>query len=52
MIAEKKFGQMVSYRNYEMRSVPLSEAVHRQRLVPPDGEMVRTARAVGVTFGD
>jgi 6-phosphofructokinase 1 len=52
MIAEGQFGQMVSYRNYELRSVPLADAVHRQRLVPPDGEMVKTARAVGVTFGD
>lgn len=52
LIADGRFGEMVSYRNYEIRSVPIANAVHRQRLVPPDGQMVRTARSVGVTFGD
>jgi 6-phosphofructokinase 1 len=52
LVADSKFGQMVSYRNYELQSVSIAEAVNRMRLVPPDGQMVRTARAVGVTFGD
>jgi phosphofructokinase-like protein len=49
---EKKFGSMVSYQNYQVRHVPISEAVNRLRLVPPDGEMVEMARAVDVSFGD
>src|SRR3954462_4088893 len=47
LIADGRFGEMVSYRNYEMRSVPIADAVHRQRHVPSDGQMIRTARAVG-----
>jgi len=52
LIAEQQFGQMVSYQNYQVLSVPISEAVHRLKLVPPDGQMVQTCRAVGISFGD
>ncbi len=52
LIAAGQFGQMVSSRNYEIIGVPLAEAVHRLRQVPPEGQMVRTARSVGVSFGD
>ena len=52
LIAEKKFGTMVSYQNYLVRHVEISEAVHKLRLVEPDSEMVEAARAVGVSFGD
>src|SRR3954451_24543515 len=49
---EEYFGCMVSYQNYQMRHVPIAEAVNRLRLVPPNGEMVQTARDVEITFGD
>jgi phosphofructokinase-like protein len=52
LIAAQQFGQMVSYQNYQVFSVPISEAVHRLKLVPPDGQMVQTCRAVGIAFGD
>ncbi len=52
LIAEGSFGQMVSYRNDQVESVPISHAVHRLRRVPPDGQMVRAARDVEITFGD
>lgn len=52
LIEEGKFGQMVSYHNYETLSVPIEEAVHRLRRVDPNGQMVSTARAVEITFGD
>ena len=52
LIAERQFGQMVSYQNYQVFSVPISEAVHRLKLVPPEGQMVQTCRAVGISFGD
>ena len=52
LIAAQQFGQMVSYQNYQVFSVPISEAVHRLKLVPPDGQMVQTCRAVGTSFGD
>ena len=52
LINEKRFGSMVSYQNYQVQHVPIADAVNRLRLVPPDGEMVQTARAVEVSFGD
>ena len=32
---------MVSYQNYQVRQVPIAEAVNRLELVPPNGEMVQ-----------
>src|SRR5437763_16684759 len=52
LIHEKQFGSMVSYQNYQVRHVPIAEAVNRLRLVPPNGEMVQTARDVEISFGD
>ncbi len=47
-----KFGQMVSYHHDEIRAVPIADAVHRLRLVSPRSQMIETARAVGISFGD
>jgi 6-phosphofructokinase 1 len=52
LIAEGKFGSMVSYQNHGTLEVPLVRAVHKMRLVDPTCEMVRTARAVEIAFGD
>jgi len=49
---EGHFGSMVSYQNYQVRHVPIADAVNRLRLVPPNGEMVQTARDVEISFGD
>ena len=52
LINEGQFGSMVSYQNYQVRHVPIADAVNRLRLVPPTGEMVQTARDVEISFGD
>jgi ATP-dependent phosphofructokinase / diphosphate-dependent phosphofructokinase len=52
LIARGDFGRMVCLRSGEIESVTLDEAVGEVRLVDPKGSMVRTARAVGITFGD
>jgi 6-phosphofructokinase 1 len=52
LIAEKKYGCMVSYRPPDIVAVKLTEAVGRLRTVPPEGEIVQTARALGISFGD
>jgi ATP-dependent phosphofructokinase / diphosphate-dependent phosphofructokinase len=49
---EGHFGSMVSYQNYQVRHVPIAEAVNRLKLVPPNGELVQTARDVDISFGD
>ena len=49
---EGHFGSMVSYQNHQVRQVSIAEAVNRLKLVPPNGEMVQTARDVDISFGD
>jgi phosphofructokinase-like protein len=52
LILEKKFGAMVSYQNYLTIDVPISHAVNRLRRVDPEGQMVETARAAEISFGN
>ena len=49
---EEKFGTMVSYQNNEVFDVPIADAVHRLKKVDPSSQLVGTARAVGISFGD
>jgi 6-phosphofructokinase 1 len=49
---EEKYGQMVSLKGSEITSVPIGEAIGSLKLVPPDGEMVRIAKSIGILFGD
>jgi 6-phosphofructokinase 1 len=52
LIEQKKFGRMVSYKNYCVLDVPITDAVQRPRCVHPDSELVHAARAVEISFGD
>ena len=52
LASEGHFGSMVSYQNYQVRQVPIAEAVNRLKLVPHNGEMAQTARDVDISFGD
>jgi 6-phosphofructokinase 1 len=52
LIVEGRFGRMVSYQPPDTLDVPILEAVDRLRTVEPNGDLVRTARALGISFGD
>lgn len=52
LIARGEFGKMVCLRQARVQSVDIAEAVGMMKSVPPDGEMVMTAKATGVSFGD
>jgi 6-phosphofructokinase 1 len=52
LIAEGKFGHMVTYLNYSVGGVPIARAVRKLRTVEPDSETVASARSVGISFGD
>lgn len=52
LAASGDFGKMVALRCDEIVAVPLGEAIGRLKLVDPGCQMVTTARAVGVVFGD
>ncbi len=45
-------GAMVCLQCGQITSVPIKEAIHRQKLVDPEGELVRTARSLGISFGN
>ena len=49
---EGRFGRMVSYQSYHVSSASIEKAVHKLRLVDPAGEVVETAKAIGICLGD
>ena len=51
-IAEEKFGYMVSLQPPNIVGVKITAAIGRLRSVSPDGDIVQTARTLGVSFGD
>jgi 6-phosphofructokinase 1 len=51
LIQEKKFGHMISYLNYRTGAVTIKEAINQIKHVPPEGQVVKTAQAVGICFG-
>lgn len=52
LVRERHFGCMVSLDPPDIIPVPLEEAVSSLKLVPTEGEIVATARRIGVSFGD
>lgn len=52
LIKHQQYGNMVAIRNEQIVPVPLSEVAGKLKTVPPDCEMVQTARQVGIFFGD
>lgn len=52
LVMEGKFGEMVCLRTPNIESVTLTDAVGEIRMVPINGDMVRSARQVGICFGD
>jgi ATP-dependent phosphofructokinase / diphosphate-dependent phosphofructokinase len=52
LIAAGDFGKMVAWQGDRVSAVPIRDAVGRLKTVPPDGGLVRTARALGISMGD
>jgi len=52
LIAQGGFGKMVCLRNAAISCVTIADAIGHLKTVDPSGEMVRTARAIGICFGD
>lgn len=49
---EGRFGRMVSYQAYHVSSVSIEKAINKLRTVDAEGEIVATARAIGISLGD
>ncbi|HET7892796.1 MAG TPA: ATP-dependent 6-phosphofructokinase [Candidatus Sulfotelmatobacter sp.] len=52
LVAEGHFGKMVALRADSIVAVDIVRAIGQLKTVRPDGELVRTARAIGIGFGD
>ncbi len=52
MVLAKDFGKMVTYKNNEIGTVSLREAVEKYNTVNPDSFIVKAAKGVGISFGE
>jgi 6-phosphofructokinase 1 len=52
LLMDRQFGQMVANHPPDLVSVPIEEVVGRIKTVPPALDLVKTARALRVSFGD
>jgi 6-phosphofructokinase 1 len=50
-LAEGERGVMVALQAGDVVTVPLSEAIANIKTVPPNGQLIRTARDTGISFG-
>jgi ATP-dependent phosphofructokinase / diphosphate-dependent phosphofructokinase len=51
-VADAKWGEMVALQTPNIVTVPIREALRVAKRVDPEHDVVRTARAVGISFGD
>ncbi len=52
LVAAGEFGKMVAFTGPQVGSIKISDAIGKLKVVSPDGNLVRTARALGICFGD
>lgn len=52
LIADGLYGYMVALTPEGIAPVSLLDAIDKIRTVPPDGEVVRVGRALGISFGN
>jgi ATP-dependent phosphofructokinase / diphosphate-dependent phosphofructokinase len=52
LVARCEFGKMVALRAGSIVAVDVASAIGQLKTVQRDGELVRTARALGIGFGD
>ena len=51
-IAEQKWGHMVALQSPHIVAIPIREVLKEQKRVDPNHDVVETARATGISFGD
>ncbi|MEA3504892.1 MAG: ATP-dependent 6-phosphofructokinase [Bacteroidota bacterium] len=52
MVLDKKYGEMVSYRHPYITSVKIEDAISKPNIVTQDTALIKTARGLGISFGD
>ncbi len=51
LIAQGKFGMMVSYKDNQTTEIPLSEVANKLKLITEDNALVKQGRKMGICFG-
>lgn len=52
LIAAGRFDRMVAWSGRKVIDVPIAEAIASYRAIDPDGDLVKTARGLGICLGD
>jgi ATP-dependent phosphofructokinase / diphosphate-dependent phosphofructokinase len=52
LVMKKKFGRMICLRGVKIGSIALKSVQNDQRKVFPNGDLVKTARSIAISFGD
>ena len=52
LIAAGEFGKMVAFTGTQVGAIRINDAVSKLKSVQPDGTLVRTTRALGISLGD
>ena len=52
LIADDKYGYAVAMVNEVVTENPLSEVAGKTKFVPVDHQLVKTAKDIGISFGD
>ncbi len=52
LVMKGNFGKMVANHPPDLVPIPLGDVVGKTKTVPLDSDLVATARALGVSFGD
>lgn len=51
MVKKGKFGEMVCYRSGRIEHIPIADAIGGFKAIDPDGDTVKTAESLGISFG-
>ena len=51
MVANGQFNHMAAINGCDMRAVPIEKVMGKQRLVPADSPLIKTALSIGTSFG-
>jgi 6-phosphofructokinase 1 len=51
-VADEQWGCMVALQSPHIVTIPITEALREPKRVDPSHDVMRTARATGISFGD
>jgi len=52
LVSEKKFGTMAIHKNFELTDINLEDVINKYNKVDLSHNLIRTAKGVGISFGD